>query len=167
MKNDNTNVSKRIGSIIKTKRKRKNISQTELGEYLGLSHATISRYESGKIPITIDSMEQIATYCDFRPMDYMNAFYSEDDVRLSLRRIISCKKTTQKNQFIPGEDKLLKDIPEELKPVIISGSNLMDYIIKDESAELVQNIIIETVTKNNESLKRRLLKYVEYFNTQK
>jgi len=54
-----------IGRVIKIKRKRKNMSQEELGEYLGVSESTISRYEAGKQDLSASTLPLVSYYCDF------------------------------------------------------------------------------------------------------
>ena len=54
-----------IGRVIKGNRKRKNISQETLAEYLGVSESTISRYETGKQDPFASTLPLISHYCDF------------------------------------------------------------------------------------------------------
>lgn len=159
----NNNLSERIGKIIKTKRKYKNISQTELGEYLGVSHATISRYESGKLPITIDSMDLIANYCDFRPTDYMNAFYSEEDVRKSLRKIMGRTDNIESTNAKKLEDDIVNNFSENAKPVIISVANILLDASVDSMIITAQNIILEIARNDDFKQEKRLEAYMKQF----
>ena len=56
------NVSKFVGEKIKYFRLQKNITQQELGEYLGTTSQTISRYESGILEANQDILYKLAEY---------------------------------------------------------------------------------------------------------
>lgn len=60
-----------IGSVIKKKRERKNMSQEELGEYLEVSKSTVSRMENGKLDMPATTLPLISSYCDFPITDYV------------------------------------------------------------------------------------------------
>lgn len=49
-----------IGHIIRKYRKAKSMTQAELGKKLGVSHATVGRYESNDIIPPIDKIDQMA-----------------------------------------------------------------------------------------------------------
>ena len=160
MEKHNKNVSKRIGTIIRTNRKRKNISQSELGEHLGISHATISRYESGKLPITVDSMEQIANFCHFNTREYMSAFCSDDDVRLAFRKLTGVDTELINQRLLEIENTLIKMMPNKVKPLIISTADALDEIPVDYILPM-QNIVIEFVAADSDAQKKRIKKYME------
>ena len=71
-----------VGEVIKKYRKKKNMNQTELGNYLGLSHSAIVRYEDGSGNITASQMAAISLILDF-PM----------------RRYIEIKKTSKQKPW--------------------------------------------------------------------
>lgn len=50
-----------VGSNIKQYRKKRKMTQAQLGEKLGLSQAEISRIENGKVAVTTDQLDDIAT----------------------------------------------------------------------------------------------------------
>ncbi len=54
-----------IGKIIKYLRKNKNISQKEMSKILNIGQSTLSDYENNKISIDFETIEKIATICDF------------------------------------------------------------------------------------------------------
>ncbi len=56
--------NKKIGSNIKKYRKIKGLTQVKLSELLGKTPLTIQRYESGKITVPIDVLDQIANELD-------------------------------------------------------------------------------------------------------
>lgn len=51
-----------IGNKIKELRNAKNITQEEIGEYLGVTSQTVSRYESGKLKTNQDVLFKLAEY---------------------------------------------------------------------------------------------------------
>ena len=53
-----------VGERIKTTRKAKKLSQEDLGNYLGIGKSSVSDWESGKRPIPIDTISEIADYLD-------------------------------------------------------------------------------------------------------
>lgn len=57
-------------------RKEKGVSQIDLGEQLGLSHASISRYETGGLEPNITTLKKMATYFNVS-IDYLVGFSDE------------------------------------------------------------------------------------------
>jgi len=60
-----------VGSVIKRKRKKKNITLKELSGYLDISIATLSRMENGKIDMPATTLPLISSYCGFPVTDYV------------------------------------------------------------------------------------------------
>ena len=58
---DITNIFEKIGTEIRTRRKRLGMTQLDVAEMTGLQRQTISRVESGNSSVTIASVERIAT----------------------------------------------------------------------------------------------------------
>lgn len=53
-----------IGQKIRDLRKSKNVSQQQLGDALGKSHAAISDIETGKTDLSVNDLTKIATFFD-------------------------------------------------------------------------------------------------------
>ena len=53
-----------IGEIIKQERRHRGLRQADLGKALGVSNATVARYESGETPITVEQVEAISDLLD-------------------------------------------------------------------------------------------------------
>ena len=53
-----------VGERIKNVRKSKKLSQEDMGNYLGIGKSSVSEWESGKRPIPMDTLEEIATYLE-------------------------------------------------------------------------------------------------------
>lgn len=60
------NTIAQIGSIIKSERKRKNISQTELSKRSGVTQANISKIERGCINVTLKQIDKIIKALNMR-----------------------------------------------------------------------------------------------------
>ena len=63
-----------IGLRLRNARLQKNLSQSKIGELLGITYQQIQRYESGESKITATSLARIATFLDI-PVAY---FYCKD-----------------------------------------------------------------------------------------
>ncbi|GAB3314744.1 hypothetical protein GCM10027299_03280 [Larkinella ripae] len=49
-----------IGQLIKQLRKQRNMTQTELGEKLGIKKSSVVSYEKGRSNFTVDTLQRIA-----------------------------------------------------------------------------------------------------------
>lgn len=54
-----------IGKMLKFMRKEKELKQSELIKILNIGQSTLSDYENNKISIDFDTIEKIATICDY------------------------------------------------------------------------------------------------------
>lgn len=61
---------------LKQLRKEKGVSQIDLGERLGLSNASISRYETGGLEPNITTLKKLATYFKVT-IDYLVGYSDE------------------------------------------------------------------------------------------
>lgn len=57
------NINKDIGQRIKAIRTKKGLTQTELGEIVGVEKATVSKYESGETKVSPEALIKIAKEC--------------------------------------------------------------------------------------------------------
>ena len=102
-----------IGKVISSRRKRKNLRQSDLKETLGITQVTVSRYEHGKANVPILTLKRIADTCDFRMVDY---FIEYDKPSVLYKRIanptVMAFYTQRDEEF---DDYMLK--PENSKKV--------------------------------------------------
>lgn len=63
---------KNIGEIIQDNLEMKNMTQSELGEKLGLSQKAISKYVTGKSLPSIDTLEKICSVLDLNVTSFFN-----------------------------------------------------------------------------------------------
>lgn len=74
--------------IIKKARKKSKITQAQLAEKLGINRATLSKYETGQIPITVEQMERIANILNINIFELLSEA-SEGKKYLSLSSELS------------------------------------------------------------------------------
>lgn len=143
-------LGKNIGNIIKNRRKTKNMSQSSLGESIGVTHTTISRYERGQIDIPVSALPKISRTCGFKPSEYMKAFCTDDEVRKAIRRM-AADASDYYAERLPGsvsaaEDKIIEVMPEGIKPVVVSVSEYLlsrdaDAAKNAEALDLIAEIL--------------------------
>ncbi|MBN1572685.1 MAG: helix-turn-helix transcriptional regulator [Deltaproteobacteria bacterium] len=70
------------GENLKLFRKKKNLTQQELGEMLGVKKSTVSRWESGERAMTVENIKKVSHVLNVP----VNAFLSDNDSYESTRR---------------------------------------------------------------------------------
>jgi len=91
---------KETGEFIAKKRKYRNLTQKELGEYLEVAATTVSRYESGEIEIPGSNLAVISSVCGFPMREYCTAWDSlelKDILKNSLELIKRGKQRVRKD----------------------------------------------------------------------
>jgi transcriptional regulator with XRE-family HTH domain len=66
-----TDADKKLGSRIRTRRRELDVSQTALGDQIGVSFRQVQKYESGLNRISITRLEQIAAALDMSVSDFL------------------------------------------------------------------------------------------------
>lgn len=69
---EKTSFSAQIGKKLRILRRQRGWSQTDLGEHVGLSMATISNLETGRTQITVDYLAQFADALGCSPGDFFD-----------------------------------------------------------------------------------------------
>ena len=124
---------KRIGERIKERREEMNLSAWEVAEQLGLSKATIHRYESGEIKkIKLPIIESIASILKVNP-DWLIG-KSEDKYKIS--NIEYVEKTGAKD---------IKKVLGALSEYVAANANL-EYDNQPLTAEARRNLLIHIET---------------------
>lgn len=54
-------IVEKVGELIRETRKRKGLTQKELGETMGLSESTINKYEAGRQNLSLETVQKIVT----------------------------------------------------------------------------------------------------------
>jgi len=163
----NTEIEVKIGKIIKKFRTKNNISQTELGDVLGVVHTTISRYETGKIDIPLSKLSEISEYLGFEPKEYISAFYSDDNIIFALRNVFSTNKAIKLNSKTKKEEQTIIDkLPASSIEYIIAMSDLMEETSDSALKNKLHNDVfttLEILNSKNENILKRLNAYAKYF----
>lgn len=165
-KKERIEILENVGKAIATKRKKKNISQERLSEYLGITKSTLSRYETGKTEIPVSLLPMIGKLCDTK-IDY---YFRSGNIEKAAILYMYCMKMLDygKSRDIEPEVKEQIDyvFKEELKEIIEEEPELEEIILGsniDELPEKPQNIeiFIEVIDKSKqfERLNQILLAY--------
>lgn len=110
------------GDNLKLFRKKKNLTQQELGEMLGVKKSTVSRWESGERAMTVENIKKVSQVLNVP----VGAFLSDNDSYESQRRW---------NKENPPHDKQGKSaIPKEEIPADQSFE-----IVREEKEEFVSD----------------------------
>lgn len=104
-----------IGQKINKLRTEKKLSMRELGEKIGVSHAHISKMESGINTPSVDLLEKIAVYFN---IDINYFFSKEDEEEIIFERDLSPESLKEKyNLVIDGEPASDEEINEMIKHI--------------------------------------------------
>lgn len=158
-----------IGSVIKAKRRQKDLTQEQLAEYLGVSVSAVSQWESGKtVPdvsliVTLANFFEVTTdelLCRTAKKDTDIAAFYMRDVKLSQAgdvhgRLAVWREATQK---YPGDFDLLENLANALMSTIyIDGEfeeqdrnakeavSVCERLLRDCTDSAIRNRIIQTL----------------------
>ncbi len=175
---------KKLGEGIQKARKKKNVSQEELGNQLGIDKSTISRYEDGSIeipasilPITADILKT-----DLTALWGTERGFTADDAINVLESLCELKNGRKKpilpdeHEMVPGsmmfayisvgssakrelKDKV-NDHPEIINTLAV-GKELIDSISDDNAkAKTLAGILLDSIFKTDKSIENLLSKIV-------
>ena len=144
-----------VGSVIKRKRKKKNITLKELSGFLDISIATLSRMENGKLDMPATTLPLISSYCGFPITDYV---YDE-----------KVKQATQNFEILLRNtaDNKEKDIEQAVSMI---GSHLLEEGT-DKTVEVLYvagkfiRMVMEDDTKLACELSKRTMDYIGSFDS--
>lgn len=99
---DEMNLKKYVGNKIREERKKKRISQKELGERIGVKHNTISQYENATNSPEQDSLFKIARALDIKVDDLFPPMDNDDNLERALKMAqgLEIKEINFLNQLI-------------------------------------------------------------------
>ncbi len=86
-----------IGKTIRKYRLKKNVSQEELSDIIGVNHSSISRYEQGTQDINASLLPVISIYCDFPMKEYIDVSLDKD-LFSKFRNIVSVEAARYKRK---------------------------------------------------------------------
>ena len=117
MENANQSLQKEIGEKIKQLRTRKGLTMKELGENLGVSHAHISKLESGNNSPSVDLLEKLS---EFFNIDVSYFFARKDEDEILFEHDLSLESLKDKyNLEIDGKPATDEEIEEMVKHIKI------------------------------------------------
>jgi len=76
------NIKKLLGQRIKELRKRKNLTQEQVAEYIGIDPASLSNIENGKYYPTSENLEKILAIFNISPHDLFKIEQYQDNTDL-------------------------------------------------------------------------------------
>lgn len=81
---DEVNLRKHIGAIIKLHRRKKNLTQAELGKKIGVDNSTISSYERGLININLNTLFELTDIFEIKLDDFFPSRSNNDNLENAL-----------------------------------------------------------------------------------
>lgn len=87
-----------IGKRLKEARKRKELTQDQLSEKMGVSIAYLSKVETGKIHINLERLSQICDFLDVTEGEILNGVSNNSEKYLHSEFYELLKKCSTKNQ---------------------------------------------------------------------
>ncbi|MBO5238248.1 MAG: helix-turn-helix transcriptional regulator [Lachnospiraceae bacterium] len=140
-------IRKKIGKRLRKMRRRKNISQKDLGATIGKSKYCISKYENGKNEILASTIPVLAETCEKRP-SYL--FEDDEDMQKECTEILYetamvgfSRHLSQGYHWQPNNFTQNKNIPVDFKMMDITFVICLYYsgvIDKDKRIELMTKI---------------------------
>ena len=137
-----------IAFLLKDKRERINLSQSEMAEKMGMSRGGWVKIENSTSMITIENLLLSCEILNITPQDIMK---ETEEVSNSLRKIgweISIKKLEDDNliqgkNFLSSIGRLTSSasIFGELNNIVVSGVALSNKFLKKESLDIADKII--------------------------
>ena len=96
----------KIGSLLKTLRKEKGITQEQFAEHLGVSNRTISRWETGNNMPDISLLVEIADYFDVSILEIINGERKSETMNEEVKEVAE----TLSDYATAEKEKMIKDI---------------------------------------------------------
>ena len=127
-------VASMVGKVIRHYREKKNLSEEQLGECLGVSSGMISQYENGRADINLSKMAMASVYCNFP----LSAYFEPDESRSLLNifsrlvkiegnkykrhreyveRMNKSDKVLKKKIYQVGDEEVVEDVPVKIVAV--------------------------------------------------
>lgn len=88
----------KTGTLIKEARIKKNYTQTELGDLLGVTNKAVSRWEKGKSFPDVELLENLATTLDLRIQDIVTGTKDDHDETALIEIVRAAKLQQRKNR---------------------------------------------------------------------
>lgn len=148
---------KATGKVISKNRKKKNITQEELGRILDVSGTTVGRYEKGTIEIPASSLPIVSNACDFPLYDYLIE-WENVSVESTVRKALSGKRSEPDD----AEIKYIVDncTKEEANEILAVGLWIEIAPIEEYKTGMLEEMIERHIThKREEEMYKRMMLY--------
>ena len=147
------------GKVIAKNRKKKNISQEELGKMLDVSGTTIGRYEKGTIEIPVSALPVASSTCEFPLRDYLLE-WENVSVESTIRDALSNKQTKPDDEEIKYiADNCTQAEADEILSIGMCTKMITDIEYK---TDLLTVMIEHHIThKSEEEMYERMMLYYE------
>lgn len=133
---------KKIGDFVATLRKEKGVTQRELGDYLGVTNKTVSRWETGKYMPDIAIIPELCNFFDIIINEFIFGGRMEEDVfrkqaDMNILDILTQdKKLRRQKQYSEmlggaGTGLILSALynPDRVEKAVVAGIGLLMIII--------------------------------------
>ena len=150
-----------IGSIIKRKRKKLNITQSQLAKFLHVDSSTLCKYEKGITDIPVSKLPLISTYCDFKITDFFT-----NDTSQELLDTFNKLADIRGMQYLKNEEhattKLQK--PSLLGHIYIdeNGKEFTEYLTVKEPSHPKKSLSIENLLDQEPIIPFSKVEFIEY-----
>ena len=141
---------KYIGYIIKTKRKKNHITQTQLADELNINVSTVSRYERADVEIPASYLEKISKVCKFEPREYFTCTKSPEKLLYEIACILGYRVSNI--DYIAKESDINIELIDELEHTKWLAEKVEqnpNYALKYDISTLVGDIIVEYTPKRD------------------
>lgn len=145
------------GKVISKNRKKKNITQEELGRVLDVSGTTVGRYEKGAIEIPVSSLPLASNACDFPLRDYLIE-WENINVESTVRKALSGKRIEPNDTEI----KYIVDncTEEEADEILTVGLWVQMTSVEEYKKGMLEVMIERHIThKREEEMYKRMMLY--------
>lgn len=127
----------RYGAVIRSKRRKQNISQKELADELGVTGATVSRYENGTQEIPASFLPLISEMCKFKFSEYMEG-YDVYHISKRMAEIEMYGVVSAKGAYPPPNWDIARCKRERLRLIAKIKEQLTDISDEDELFCMIQ-----------------------------
>ena len=159
---------KSLGNEIKQARKHGHLTQSELGEKIGVSKSAVCKYEAGESEVTASKMNDIALACDYtfqippKEQDFIKGFQA-------IIKQASHEKSAEDEQLVQQYLRCHQKIgiPKEVLDIVSGTASLADIYYEagmELPTECIENVIRVMIDQERRSsMTRRLRAYIEKF----
>jgi len=147
------------GKTIAEKRKKKNISQKELGEALGHSISTISRYEKGSLDMPISNLPLICNFCGFHLKDYLKG-WEKDDLNKAVTTVLSYKHLKPEQAVVK---EYIRSCTDEELDDLLEINYCLSSLKDDRYKERISNTVIDTHMRKIKDKEKQFERLYEYY----